>query len=48
MRRPVIGDARLAVVLGLAAAGVAWWCLYDAFEGRGQRTPGVLRPFTWW
>jgi len=47
-RGPWFRDPRVALALGLAAAGAAWFCLYDAYEGRGQRTPGPLRPFTWW
>lgn len=47
-KRPVIGDPRLALLVGLAAYAFGSWCLYDAFEGRGKRTPMVLRPITWW
>lgn len=45
MKRPFIAnqDTEILVGLVLAAAGVA--LLWDAWEGRGARTPWFLRPF---
>lgn len=47
-RRPFFQQQHVAFVVGIAAFGLAWWALYDAFEARGQDTPKALRPFTWW
>lgn len=46
--RPCFPDPRLALVAGVALLGAGWFCLYDAYEGRGGRTPAILRPITWW
>ena len=48
MNRPHVRSQALALALGLAGFGLGWAFLYDAFEGRGKHTPGILRPFTWW
>jgi hypothetical protein len=48
IKRPHVKSQTLAVALGLAGFGLGWAFLYDAFEGRRQDTPKVLRPFTWW
>jgi hypothetical protein len=45
-RRPCFRDPRLAVAIGVAAGALAWFCLWDAFQRRGQPTPRPLRPFT--
>ena len=47
-RRHLIGNQGAEVVAGLAAFAVAWALLWDAYEGRGQAQPRLLRPFTWW
>jgi hypothetical protein len=39
---------RAAVATGIALFLAGSWCLYDAWEGRGARTPRLFRPFTWW
>lgn len=46
--RPLVADQQVAIGLGLVAFAAGWVLLYDAWEGRGQRTPRPLRPFTWW
>lgn len=48
MKRPVIRNQQTAVLLGLLFFGLGSACLYDAWEGRGGRTPALLRPVTWW
>jgi hypothetical protein len=48
MRRPLIREKQVAVVLGLAAFGAGWALLYDAWEGRGGQTPRWFRWATWW
>lgn len=48
MRRPLIQSQTTAVVLGVAFFLAGWACLYDAWEGRGGKTPAILRPVTWW
>lgn len=47
-RRPLFRSPGVALGLGLVAFGVGWLCLWDAYEGRGDRSPAILRPFTWW
>jgi hypothetical protein len=48
MRRPFFRSKEIAIVVGLSAFGLAWFALYDAYEARGDGTPKLLRPFTWW
>lgn len=48
MRRPWFRSQRTAVALGAALFLIGSWCLYDAWERRGQATPRILRPVTWW
>ncbi len=47
-RRPLVASQSAAIVGGLAAFGLGWVLLHDAWEGRGRPTPKLLRPFTWW
>jgi hypothetical protein len=47
-RRPLIPSKGTAIVLGVALFVAGSYCLYDAWEGRGAKTPRPLRPFTWW
>lgn len=47
IRGPHFRDRATAIVLGVALFAAGSWCLYDAWEGRGDRTPPLLRPFTW-
>ncbi len=47
-RRPTIPDKTTAVVLGIGFFLAGWYCLYDAWEGRGGDTPKLFRAFTWW
>jgi len=46
--RPLFKRSSTAVIVGLALFGAGSWCLYDAWEGRGNATPRVFRPFAWW
>lgn len=46
--RPYIRDRRTAVCLGFIGFAVGWFCLYDAWEGRGGATPRWFRWATWW
>jgi hypothetical protein len=48
MQRPLFRSQTTAVVVGGALFLAGSWCLYDAWERRGQHTPRVLRPFAWW
>lgn len=47
-RRPVISSQRLAIAAGIGLFLAGSWFLYQAWEGRGLRTPRIARPFTWW
>jgi len=42
-RTPLVPDARVAVVLGCAAALFAGFMFYDAHEGRGKDRPWWVR-----
>lgn len=46
--RPFFQETSTAVVVGLVLFGAGSWCLYDAWERRGGRTPRLMRPFAWW
>lgn len=48
MAKPHFKDKNVAIAVGLGAMGVGWFCLRDAWEGRGGDTPWWARPFTWW
>ena len=48
MKKPLVRNQKLAVVLGVAGFLLGSWFLYDAWERRGQSTPRIARPFTWW
>lgn len=48
MKTPYFRKPETAVALGVAFFLAGWWCLYDAYDGRGRDTPKILRPFTWW
>lgn len=48
MPKPFFKSKNTAVVAGVTAMGVGWFCLRDAWEGRGGNTPWWARPFTWW
>ncbi len=43
-RKPVFKDPIVGTTVGLVLLGAAWYILYDAWEGRGRRTPLPLRP----
>lgn len=45
IRRPLFRDHRNAAALGLVLLAAGAVCLYDAWEGRGGKTPALLRPF---
>jgi hypothetical protein len=38
----------VAIAAGVIALGVAWVALYDAYEGRGDKSPWPLRVVSWW
>lgn len=44
-RRPLFRSQTTAVIVGAALFAGGVYVLYDAFEGRGDRTPMILRPF---
>jgi hypothetical protein len=46
--RPTFRDQGTAVVLGAALLLAGGWCLYDAWERRGQRPPWPVRVISWW
>lgn len=46
MTRPYIANQRLAVALGVALFAASWFCLHDAWDGRGQRPPMIVRVLT--
>ena len=48
MRRPLFRSQSTAVVVGAALFLAGSFCLYDAWERRGQPTPRAARPFAWW
>lgn len=41
--RPIVGDARVAVVVGVALVLAGAWFLSDAYERRGRTRPLVMR-----
>jgi len=48
MKRPFFRSSDVALLVGLGGFALAWFALYDAYEARGQGTPKILRPITWW
>lgn len=48
MARPHFKSQPAAIVCGLAAFGLGWFCLYDAYNGRGQDQPWPLKIISWW
>lgn len=48
MRRPLIQNKGTAIVVGGALVAVGMTVLYDAWEGRGGKTPWFLGPLKWW
>jgi hypothetical protein len=38
----------LAVLVGAALFAVGSWCLYDAWERRGAKTPLLVKPYVPW
>jgi hypothetical protein len=46
-RHPFVPDRRVAVAAGVVLFLAGSWFLYDAWEGRGLKTPRIARPFTW-
>lgn len=47
-RRPCISDRRVALLAGLMLTAAGWFCLYDAYDARGEKKPMAMRPFVWW
>jgi len=48
VQRPLVKDQAAAILIGVGLFLAGSWFLYDAWERRGQRTPRIARPFTWW
>jgi len=48
MARPTFQSQTLAMVVGGALVVAGFYCLYDAWERRGVRTPIVFRSFVPW
>ena len=48
MRRPLFRSQAAAVATGLGLFVAGSWCLYDAWERRGQRPPWPVRVVSWW
>ncbi|GAA4699739.1 hypothetical protein [Phytohabitans rumicis] len=48
MQRPLFQSQTTAVLVGAALFLAGSYCLWDAWGGRGQSTPRLARPFTWW
>lgn len=48
VRRRVIKDKRVAIVIGVLLFLTASWFLYQAWDARGQKPPAPVRPFIWW
>lgn len=46
--RPLVRSQGLAIAIGVGLFLAGSWFLYDAWEGRGRKTPRAFRPFTWW
>jgi hypothetical protein len=47
MRRPLFRRQATAVIVGAGLFLAGSFCLYDAWERRGQPTPRPLRPILW-
>lgn len=47
MGHPWFKDRYTALAVGAALFLAGSWCLYDAWEGRGRKTPLPVRPFVW-
>lgn len=47
MRRPLFRRQSSAVLVGAGLFLAGSFCLYDAWERRGQDTPRLLRPVLW-
>lgn len=43
--RPLFRSQAMATVVGLGLWAAGLYCLHDAYAGRGQRKPYVLRVF---
>lgn len=46
--RVLFKDRRVSAVAGVAALGLAWLLLHDAYVRRGVKPPLPLRPVIWW
>ncbi len=47
-RHPLVKSHYVAIGIGVGLFLAGSWFLYDAWEGRGRKTPRIARPFTWW
>lgn len=43
-RRPLIANQSTAIALGVVLFGASCVVFWDAWEGRGSKTPALLRP----
>jgi hypothetical protein len=48
VKRPFFRRQNTAVAVGVVLFLAGSACLYDAWEGRGDKTPKLARPFAWW
>lgn len=48
MPRPLVANRNVALYGGLAMFAAGLVLLYDAYPGRGRKTPLPLRPLTPW
>lgn len=48
IRHPFVPDQKMAIAIGAGLFLLGAWFLYDAWEGRGKKTPRILRPITFW
>lgn len=48
MARPLIQSKTASIVVGGALVVTGMVILYDAWEGRGGKTPWWLGPLKWW
>ncbi|HET6215354.1 MAG TPA: hypothetical protein VFE14_20985 [Micromonosporaceae bacterium] len=48
MTRLTFRHQNTAITTGIALMLAGAWCLYDAWERRGQRPPWPVRVVSWW
>lgn len=47
-RRPLFQSQAVAIAVGAALFAAGAWCLYDAWPGRGAKTPWPVKPYVPW